>query len=88
MKGMGKKFLVTERTLSASKDFPKDVAYCRKKWFLVCAMAGKTTIIDRKSVSLKPDILIIRGKKYTVDTLNQLKGELDMNMFKSLITSV
>ena len=76
-----KKSLISERTYSISEDFPKDVAYRRKKLFPVFAKARKTTSIDRKSVSLKSDVLIIRGKKYTVDTLNQLKGELDMKTF-------
>ena len=79
-----KKSLITEKTCSISEDFPKDVAYRRKKLFPVLAKARKTTSIDRKSVSLKSDVLVIRGKKYTVDTLNQLKGELDMKNFEDV----
>ena len=30
---------------------------------------------------MKADILIINGKRYTVDTLDHLKGQLDMNNF-------
>ena len=37
--------------------------------------------MDKKLVTLKADNLIINGKKYTVDTLDQLTGELDMRTF-------
>ena len=34
--------------------------------------------MDKKLVTLKADSLIINGKKYTVDTLDRLTGELSM----------
>ena len=33
------------------------------------------------SMSIKGDVLSVRGKKYTVDTLNELDGDLDMRHF-------
>ena len=47
----------------------------------VFSKARKTPGINKKSTSLKADILIINGKKYTVDTLDQLKDNLDMRTF-------
>ena len=43
--------------------------------------ARKIPGTDKKSVTLKSEVLIINGKRYTVETLNQLKGQLDMKHF-------
>ena len=43
--------------------------------------ARKLHNIDKRSVSIKSDVLYIRGNKYTVDTLNELTGDLDMKSF-------
>ena len=37
--------------------------------------------MDKKLITLKADNLIINGKKYTVDTLYQLTGDLNMRTF-------
>ena len=57
-----------------SEDFPRDIAYRRRKLFPVFG-------IEKKPVSMKADILIINGKRYTVDTLDHMKRQLDMKTF-------
>ena len=64
---------LTDRNCNVSEDFPREIAYRRRKLFPVFSKARKTPGINKKSISLKADILIINGKKYTVDTLDQLK---------------
>ena len=76
-----KKTLITDRNCNVSEDFPREIAYRRRKLFPVFSKARKTPGINKKSISLKADILIINGKKYTVDTLDQLKDNLDMRTF-------
>ena len=61
------------------EDFPKDIAYHRRKLFLVFSKARK--IMDKKLVSLNADNLMINGKKYTVGSLNKLSEELNMRTF-------
>ena len=53
-----KKSLIADRSCSISEDFPKDVAYRRKKLFPIFAKGRKTTSTDKKSLSLKADVLI------------------------------
>ena len=74
-----KKSNITDRFIRIGEDFPKDIAYNRRKLFPVFTKARK--IMDKKLVSLKADNLIINGKRYTVDTLNQLTGDLNMRTF-------
>ena len=78
-----KKSAITNREYSVSEDFPRDIAYrtSRRKLFLVFSKARNLPGIEKKSVSMKADILIINGKRYTVDTLDHLKGQLDMKTF-------
>ena len=52
-----------------------------RKLFPVFCKARKIPGTDKKSVTLKSDVLIINGKRYTVETLNQLKCQLDMKHF-------
>ena len=61
------------------EDFLKQISYNRRKLFPVFTKAKNT--MDKKLVTLKADSLIINGKKYTVDTLDRLKGELSMKHF-------
>ena len=64
-----------------SEDFPREIAYRRRKLFPVFSKARRIPGINKNSVSLKADILIINGKRYTVDMLDQLKNDLDMKTF-------
>ena len=70
---------ISDRTLSISEDFPKDIAYNRRKLFPVFTKARR--VLDKKVVSLKADNLLINGKRYTVDNLDELTGELSMKTF-------
>ena len=74
-----KKTSISDRTLNMGEDFPKGIAYNRRKLFPVFSKARK--IMDKRLVSLKADDLVINGKKYTVDSLNELSGELNMRTF-------
>ena len=49
--------------------------------FSVFAKARRIDGVDKRMVSIKGDVLSVRGKKYTVDTLNELDGDLDMRHF-------
>ena len=53
-----KKPLIADRSCSIAEDFPKDVAYRLKKLFPIFAKGRKTTSTDKKSLSLKADVLI------------------------------
>ena len=74
-----KKTAISDKTLNMGEDFPKDIAYNRRKLFPVFSKARK--IMDKKLVSLKADNLMINGKRYTVNSLNELSGELNMRTF-------
>ena len=73
------KSAITDKFVRLGEDFPKQIAYNRRKLVPVFVKARNT--MDKKLVTLKADNLIINGKKYTVDTLDQLTGELDMRTF-------
>ena len=74
-----KKTSISDRTLNVGEDFPKEIAYNRRKLFPVFSKARR--IMNKKLMSLKADNLVINGKKYTVDSLNELSGELNMRTF-------
>ena len=74
-----KKSSITDRFVRLGEDFPKQISYNRRKLFPVFTKARNT--MGKKLVTLKADNLIINGKKYTVDTLGQLTGDLDMRTF-------
>ena len=74
-----KKTSITDKFVRLGEDFPKQISYNRRKLFPVFTKARNT--MDKKLVTLKADSLIINGKKYTVDTLDQLTGELSMKHF-------
>ena len=74
-----KKTSISDRTLNMGEDFPKEIAYNRRKLFPVFSKARR--IMDKRLVSLKADNLVINGKKYTVYYLNELSGELNMRTF-------
>ena len=76
-----RKSAIKDRNLNICEDFPKSIAYNRRKLFPVFAKARKLTGIDKSSVSIKGDVLFIRGKRYTVDNLDELDGELSMDKF-------
>ena len=76
-----KKTMIKDRKLNIAEDFPKSIAYNRRKLFPVCSKARRIDGIDKRMVSMKGDVLSVRGKKYTVDTLNELNGDLDMKHF-------
>ena len=78
---LSKKSAITGRKYNVSEDFPREIAFKRRKLFPVFSKARKIPGTDKKSVTLKPGILIINGKRYTVETLNQLNGQLDMKHF-------
>ena len=74
-----KKSIITDKFVRLGDDFPKQISYNHRKLFPVLTKARNT--MDKKLVTLKADNLIINGKKYTVDTLDQLTGELCMKTF-------
>ena len=74
-----KKTSITDKFVRLGEDFPKQISYNRRKLFPVFTKARNT--MDKKLVTLKADSLIINGKKYTVDTLDRLTGELSMKHF-------
>ena len=76
-----KKSSITNKEFNMGEDFPKDVAYNRRKLLPVFGKARRLPTIDRKRVQLKSDTLFIMGKKYDVNTLDQLGGELSMRTF-------
>ena len=76
-----KKSLLTNKEYAINEDFPREIAYRRRKLLPVFSKARKLPGVDKKTVTLKSDILTISGKRYSVDTLNQLKGPLDMKIF-------
>ena len=76
-----KKTMIKDRKLNIAEDFPKSIAYNRRKLFRFFAKARKINGIDKRMVTIKGDVLSVRGKKYTVDTLNELDGNLDMRHF-------
>ena len=76
-----KKNLIKDRKLNIAEDFPKSIAYNRRNLFPVFAKARRIDGVDKRMVSIKGDVLSVCGKKYTVDTLNELDGDLDMRHF-------
>ena len=59
-----KKTLITDRNCNVSEDCPREIAYRRRKLFPVFSKARKTPGINKKSISLKADILITFRIKY------------------------
>ena len=78
---MAQKIRYKDRNLNICEDFPKSIAYNRRKLFPVFSKSRKITGMKKSSVSIKGDVLFIRGKKYTVDNLDELDGELSMKKF-------
>ena len=76
-----KKKMLTDKTVNIGEDFPKSIAYKRRKLFPVFAKAKKLPALANMKVSLKADVLSIGDRKYTVDTLGELQGELSMRNF-------
>ena len=76
-----KKKMLTDKTVNIGEDFPKSIAYKRRKLFPVFAKAKKLPALANVKVSLKADVLSIGDRKYTVDTLGELQGDLSMRNF-------
>ena len=76
-----KKSAIINRDYHIGEDYPKEIAYHRRKLFPVFSKARRLLGIDRKKVSLKLDTLTIMGRRYTVNTLDQLTGDLNMKTF-------
>ena len=83
-----KKSLLTNKAYAINEEFPREIAYRRRKLFP--RRARKLHRVNKKTVTLKSEMLTIGVKCYSVDTLNQLKGPLDMKMFneRSNVVSV
>ena len=62
-----------------NEDYPKSIVFNRKKLLPVFVRARK--IIGKHEVSLSKDQLTISGRRYTVKTLMNLKGELNPRSF-------
>ena len=60
--------MIKDRKLNIAEDFPKSIAYNRRKLFPVFSKARRIDGTDKRMVSIKGDVLSVRGKKYTVDT--------------------
>ena len=76
-----KKKSITDKSINIGEDFPKSIAYSRRKLIPVYAKAKRLPVLANVKVSLKADILSIGDKRYTVDTLDELDGELNMRHF-------
>ena len=62
-----------------TEDYPKSVAFNRKKMLPIFYHARKS--LGKKDVSLKGDVLIISGEKYTTGNLTTLPGDLHLKCF-------
>ena len=62
-----------------TEDYPKSVAFNRKKMLPIFYHARKWLV--KKDVSLKGDVLIISGEKYTTGNLTTLPGDLHPKCF-------
>ena len=61
---------------SLSKDFPKSIVYNRKKLLPVFTKARR--ILGKRDVSLSKDRLTVSAEHYSVKSLNNLKGQLNV----------
>ena len=64
---------------SLSEDFPKSIVYNRKKLLPVFTKARR--ILGKRDVSLSKDRLTVSGEHYSVKSLNNLKGVLNVRSF-------
>ena len=62
-----------------SEDFPKSVAFNRKKMLPIFNRARRT--LGKTETSLKGDVMTISGNRYTVKNINTLKGDLHPKCF-------
>ena len=62
-----------------TEDYPKSVAFNRKKMLPIFYHGRKSLV--KKDVSLKGDVLIISGEKYTTGNLTTLPGDLHPKCF-------
>ena len=61
------------------EDFPKEVVANRKQLLPIFRKARQT--VGKENVTLKNDCLTISGKKYRVDNLKELEGQLNPRAF-------
>ena len=66
-----------DRNCGINEDFPRDIAYNRRKLYPIFHRARKS----RMSASLKGDKLVLDGTSYTVKTLGDLEGDLHPKCF-------
>ena len=59
--------------------FPKSIVYNRKKLLPVFTKARR--LLGKRDVSLSKDRLTVSGEHYSVKSLNNLKGELNVRSF-------
>ena len=78
--------MLTDKTANIGEDFPKSIAYKRRKLFPVFAKAKKLPALANMNVSLKADVLSMGDRKYTVDALGQFQGELSMRTLTNALT--
>ena len=64
---------------SLSEDFSKSIVYNRKKLLPVYTKSRR--ILGKRDVSLSKDRLTVSGEHYSVKSLNNLKGELNVRSF-------
>ena len=72
-----KSVLAGDKKLGISEDFPKDIAYKRRKLYPIFHAAKRAN----KRVSLKGDKLVIDGKTFTTRSLGDLEGTLHPSHF-------
>ena len=79
-----KKKTITNRAYHIGEDFPRQIAYNRRKLLPVFNRARSLPGVDKKVVSLKSDVLTISGRRYYANTLDQLGGDLSMKHFNEI----
>ena len=77
--------MIHDGKLNIAEDFPKSISDNMGNVLLFCICKGKEDQPYRQANGvckfIKGDVLSVHEKKYTVDTLNVLDGDLDMRHF-------
>ena len=76
-----RKSQITNRSYNIGEDFPRSIAFKRRKLLPVFNKARNLPGFNKQMVSLKSDVLTINGRRYYADTLDQLTGQLNMKHF-------
>ena len=69
------------RSHNIGEDFPRSIAFKRRKLLPVFNKARNLPGFNKQMVSLKSDVLTINGRRYYADTLDQLTDQLNMKHF-------